>query len=55
VVASVPTPKVMDVYNALALEANKVVWDNGIYLQPPGVFMPLEAIKAIDKMIVLGA
>merc|ERR1712157_452528 len=27
----------------------------GIYLQAPGAFKPLEAIKAIDKMIVLGA
>merc|ERR1711988_1756526 len=28
---------------------------NGIYLQAPGAFKPLEAVKAIDKMIVLGA
>jgi len=28
---------------------------NGIYLQSPGAFKPLEALKAIDKMIVMGA
>merc|ERR1712178_517126 len=28
---------------------------NGIYLQAPGAFKPLEALTAIDKMIVLGA
>merc|ERR1711988_1712532 len=28
---------------------------NGIYLQAPGAFKPLEAVKAIDKMVVLGA
>merc|ERR1712244_186619 len=32
-----------------------VDWKNGIYLQAPGKFQPLEAIKAIDKMIVMGA
>jgi hypothetical protein len=32
-----------------------VDWNNGLYLQAPGKFQPLEAIKAIDKMIVLGA
>merc|ERR1712241_554205 len=35
--------------------AKDVDWNNGIYLQSPGAFKPLEAIKAIDKMIVLGA
>merc|ERR1739848_485969 len=35
--------------------AKEVDWNNGIYLQAPGAFKPLEAIKAIDKMIVLGA
>merc|ERR1712165_331181 len=30
-------------------------WNNGIFLQSPGAFKPLEAVKAIDKMIVLGA
>ena len=34
--------------------AKGVDWNNGIYLQAPGAFKPLEAIKAIDKMIVLG-
>merc|ERR1719327_1726129 len=35
--------------------AKGVDWNNGIYLQSPGAFKPLEAIKAIDKMIVMGA
>merc|ERR1712129_515089 len=35
--------------------AKGVDWNNGIYLQDPGAFKPLEAIKAIDKMIVMGA
>merc|ERR1719408_1138255 len=35
--------------------AKEVNWNNGIFLQPPGNFQPLEALKAIDKMIVLGA
>jgi hypothetical protein len=35
--------------------AKEVDWNNGIYLQAPGEFKPLEALKAIDKMIVLGA
>merc|ERR1712217_524336 len=35
--------------------AKEVDWNNGIYLQAPGAFKPLEALKAIDKMIVLGA
>merc|ERR1712153_265800 len=35
--------------------AKGVDWNNGIYLQAPGAFKPLEAIKAIDKMIVMGA
>merc|ERR1712124_164848 len=30
-------------------------WNNGIYLQAPGKVAPLDALKAIDKMIVLGA
>merc|ERR1712056_162272 len=33
----------------------EVDWNNGIYLQAPGAFKPLEAVKAIDKMIVMGA
>merc|ERR1712066_784212 len=33
----------------------EVDWNNGIYLQAPGAFKPLEAIKAIDKMILMGA
>jgi len=32
-----------------------VDWNSGIYLQAPGKFQPLEAVKAIDKMIVMGA
>merc|ERR1739848_764871 len=35
--------------------AKEVDWNNGIYLQSPGAFKPLEAIKAIDKMILMGA
>merc|ERR1712227_254491 len=33
----------------------EVDWNNGLYLQAPGKAAPLEAVKAIDKMIVLGA
>merc|ERR1712241_1401177 len=33
----------------------EVDWNNGLYLQSPGAFKPLEAVKAIDKMIVMGA
>jgi len=35
--------------------AKEVDWNSGIYLQAPGKFQPLEALKAIDKMIVMGA
>merc|ERR1712151_1487068 len=35
--------------------AKEVDWNNGVYLQAPGKFQPLEALKAIDKMIVMGA
>merc|ERR1712224_261255 len=35
--------------------AKEVDWNNGIYLQAPGKVAPLEALKAIDKMIVLGS
>merc|ERR1711988_1494259 len=35
--------------------AKEVDWNNGIYLQAPGAFKPLEAVKAIDKMILMGA
>merc|ERR1711988_1217477 len=35
--------------------AKEVDWNNGIYLQAPGKFDPLKALKAIDKMVVLGA
>jgi len=35
--------------------AKEVDWNNGIYLQAPGKVAPLDALKAIDKMIVLGA
>merc|ERR1719206_1470147 len=35
--------------------AKEVDWNNGLYLQAPGAFKPLEAIKAIDKMIVMGS
>lgn len=35
--------------------AKEVDWKNGIFLQAPGKFAPLEALKAIDKMIIMGA
>merc|ERR1712060_193130 len=35
--------------------AKEVDWNSGIYLQAPGKVAPLEALKAIDKMIVLGS
>eukprot|EP00971_Amphidinium_carterae_P329430 6461871-Amphidinium_carterae.1 len=35
--------------------AKEVDWNNGIFLQAPGKLQPLEALKAIDKMIVMGA
>jgi hypothetical protein len=35
--------------------AREVDWNNGIYLQAPGAFQPSEALRAIDKMILLGA
>merc|ERR1711988_472385 len=35
--------------------AKEVDWNNGLYLQSPGKFAPLEALKAIDQMIVMGA
>merc|ERR1712147_469365 len=35
--------------------AKEVDWNNGLYLQAPGAFKPLETIKAIDKMILMGA
>jgi len=35
--------------------AKQVDWQNSIYLQAPGTFKPAEALKAIDKMIVMGA
>jgi len=35
--------------------AKEVDWNDGIFLQAPGKFQPLEALKAIDKMIVMGA
>merc|ERR1712013_485979 len=35
--------------------AKEVDWNNGIFLQAPGKFQPLEALKAIDKMIVMGS
>merc|ERR1711908_204139 len=35
--------------------AKEVDWNNGLYLQAPGKVAPLEALKAIDKMIVMGA
>jgi len=35
--------------------AKEVDWNNGIYLQQPGAFKPLEALQAIDSMIVMGA
>jgi hypothetical protein len=33
--------------------AKEVDWNNGLYLQAPGAFKPLEALRAIDKMIVM--
>ncbi|CAK9004293.1 unnamed protein product [Durusdinium trenchii] len=35
--------------------AKEVDWNNGIFLQAPGTFQPLNALKAIDKMIEMGA
>merc|ERR1712083_1183992 len=35
--------------------AKEVDWNNGLYLQSPGAFKPLEALKAVDKMILMGA
>jgi len=35
--------------------AKEVDWNNALYLQAPGAFKPFEALKASDKMIVLGA
>jgi hypothetical protein len=35
--------------------AKEVDWNNGLYLQAPGQLQPLKALKAIDKMIVMGA
>jgi len=35
--------------------AKEVDWNSGIFLQAPGKFQPLEALTAIDKMIVMGA
>jgi len=35
--------------------AKEVDWNNGLYLQAPGGAQPLKALKAIDKMIVMGA
>merc|ERR1719243_285705 len=35
--------------------AKEVDWNSGIYLQAPGKFQPLEALKAVDKMILMGA
>jgi len=35
--------------------AKEVDWNNGLYLQAPGAFKPLDALNAIDKMIVMGA
>jgi hypothetical protein len=35
--------------------AKEVDWNNGIYLQAPGAFKPLEALKAVDKMILMGS
>merc|ERR1712241_153772 len=33
----------------------EVDWNNGIFLQAPGKVAPLDALKAIDKMIEMGA
>jgi hypothetical protein len=35
--------------------AKGVDWNNGLYMQAPGAFKPQEAVKAIDKMIVMGS
>jgi len=35
--------------------AKEVDWNNGIFLQAPGKLQPLAALKAIDKMITMGA
>jgi len=35
--------------------STQVDWNNGLYLNQPGSFQPLAALKAIDKMIVMGA
>merc|ERR1719192_3100636 len=35
--------------------AKEVDWNNGIFKQAPGSFQPLAGLKAIDKMIVMGA
>merc|ERR1712151_1086926 len=35
--------------------AKEVDWNNGLYLQAPGQVQPLEGLKDIDKMIVMGA
>jgi len=35
--------------------AKEVDWNNGIFLQAPGKLQPLAALKAIDKMIMMGA
>merc|ERR1719251_714218 len=35
--------------------AKEVDWNSGIYLQAPGSFQPLDAVKAIDKMILMGS
>ena len=35
--------------------AKEVDWNNGIFLQAPGKFQPLQALKAIDKMIDMGS
>nr|AET21349.1 chloroplast soluble peridinin-chlorophyll a-binding protein precursor [Symbiodinium sp. clade B isolate HIAp] len=35
--------------------AKEVDWNNGVFLQAPGSFQPLKALKAIDKMIEMGA
>merc|ERR1712037_894879 len=35
--------------------AKEVDWNNGIFLQAPGKVQPLDALKAIDKMIEMGA
>merc|ERR1712072_768196 len=32
-----------------------VDWNSAVYLNAPGAFKPQEALKAIDKMIVMGA